>query len=49
MKILFATIEVLESISEAIKVEFRKRTDTFRCIINSIADDQELYQLLDIK
>jgi anaphase-promoting complex subunit 2 len=43
MKILFNTIEVLESISEPIKIELRRRTDTFRCIINSIADDKELY------
>ena len=49
MNILFPTIEVLESISEPIKIELRQRTDTFRCIITSIAEDKELYQLLDIR
>lgn len=49
MKILFPTMEVLESISDPIKKELRKRSDTFKCIIKTIAEDGELYALLDIK
>lgn len=49
MKILFPTMEILESISDPIKKELRKRSDTFKCIIKTIAEDEELYALLDIK
>ena len=49
MKILFPTMEILESISDPIKKELRKRSDTFKCIIKTIAEDGELYALLDIK
>lgn len=49
MKILFPTMEILESISDPIKKELRKRSDTFKCIIRTIAEDGELYALLDIK
>lgn len=49
MKILFPTMEILESISDPIKRELRKRSDTFKCIIKTIAEDGELYALLDIK
>ena len=49
MKILFPTMEILESISDPIKKELRKRSDTFKCIIKTIAEDEELYSLLDIK
>jgi anaphase-promoting complex subunit 2 len=49
MKMLFPTMEVLESISDPLKKELRKRSDTFKCIIKTIAEDGELYALLDIK
>lgn len=49
MKLLFPTIEVLESVSVPLKEELRKRSDTFKCIIKSISEDPELYSLLDIK
>lgn len=49
MRSLFPTIEMLEFISEPIKGELRKRPDTFKCIIKSISEDEELYSLLDTK
>lgn len=49
MKILFPSMEILESVSDPIKKELRKRSDTFKCIIKTIAEDEELYALLDIK
>jgi len=49
MKCLFSTIELLESVSDPLKNELRKRPNTFKCIINTIAEDPELYELLDIK
>lgn len=49
LKHLFTTIEVLEAAAEPLKKALRARPDTFRCIIQSIAEDLELYQMLDIK
>lgn len=49
MRSLFPTIEMLEYVSEPIKAELRKRPDTFKCIIKSISEDEELYSLLDTK
>lgn len=49
LKNLFTTIEVLEAAAEPLKKALRARPDTFRCIIQSIAEDLELYQMLDIK
>ncbi|CAG9335349.1 unnamed protein product [Blepharisma stoltei] len=49
MPLLFPTINLLESISGPLKQELRSRTDTFKCIIKTISEDEELYALLDIK
>ena len=49
LKHLFTTIEVLEAAAEPLKKALRARPDTFQCIIQSISEDAELYQMLDIK
>lgn len=49
MPLLFPTIKLLESISGPLKQELRNRNDTFKCIIKTISEDEELYALLDIK